>query len=274
MKQAIKKAADLLGVSISRKQRPAPNTPQQRERKPAKPVRINIGGGDYYYGTGWHNIEFVTDGYADKYETLESNIDIHHDLTTLKPFPIEENTLVAAYTSHVIEHLKDEHVSFMFKNVYRLLKPGGYFRISCPDMDLYLRAFFDKDMDFFHYRDKHPHYSRWGINDSLVGMFLDVFATGETTKKYTYEEVHKILTEKELPEALDFFSNQKPYDPKLSHHHVNWWNKEKIGRMLREAGFTNIYASSPGQSFCPEMRDLRLFDNGDPKISLFVECKK
>jgi hypothetical protein len=44
--------------------------------------------------------------------------------------------------------------------------------------------------------------------------------------------------------------------------------------MFREAGFREVYLSALGQSYCPDMRDLGLFDMGDPKISMFVEGRK
>src|SRR5262245_53949874 len=92
--------------------------------KAATPRRIVIGGGDYVYGTAWHNVEYVTAGYADKYKALPKNIDIAHDLTAGKPLPIGDQTIEAAYTSHVIEHLKDEHVQFMFNDTWRVLERG------------------------------------------------------------------------------------------------------------------------------------------------------
>jgi hypothetical protein len=44
--------------------------------------------------------------------------------------------------------------------------------------------------------------------------------------------------------------------------------------MLRESGFTEIYRSGYGQSFSPVMRDVDLFDNTHPKISLYMEAIK
>lgn len=244
-------------------------------RKPKIPQRIIIGGGDRNYGPDWHNIEYVTDGFADKYKTLKQNIDISHDLTAYKPFPIQDESILAAYSSHVIEHLKEEHIRFILQDTYRILKPGGYFRISCPNMDLYIRAFLEKDMDFFHYRN-HPHYVKLGISDSIAGMFLDVFATqlGERSRHYTYEEVRSTIERLGVEQAIEHYCKQADYGYEKSHYHVNWFSPAKLMGMLREVGFGSVYQSALGQSYCPEMRDLTVFDMGDPKISLFVECKK
>jgi predicted SAM-dependent methyltransferase len=248
---------------------------QDEDAKATVPRRIIIGGGDYVYGPAWHNVEYVTAGYADKYKALPKNIDIAHDLTAGKPLPIRDGTIEAAYTSHVIEHLKDDHVQFMFDDTWRVLQPGGYFRISCPNIDLYVRAFLEKDLEFFHYRH-HAHYAAAGIQDSVAGLFLDVFATdiGSRPKPYTYEDVRASMETHGIEQALDRYSAEAPYDYAKSHFHVNWFNPAKLTRMLGAAGFKQIYVSSFGQSFCPAMRDIKMFDLGDPKISLYVECKK
>jgi hypothetical protein len=243
--------------------------------KPSTPERIVLGGGDHAYGSLWHNIDYVTEGYADKYKHLRRNIDIAHDLTSARPLPIEGGTLVAAYTSHVIEHLKDEHVAFVLHDTHRALKKGGMFRLSCPNIDLYVRALRDNDLDFFHYRD-HLHYVRLGIQDSVVGLFLDVFATalGEHENKPTREEVLAAIDTLGVDQALDDYCSQACYDYSRSHYHVNWFGPRKLTSMLREAGFEEVYLSAMGQSYCAEMRNLSCFDRGDPKISMFIECRK
>ncbi len=272
----VRKLLNPIGIDIVR------YDPQTRPKptagfgpKPTVPKRIIIGGGDHAYGENWHNIEYVTQGYADKYRALERNVDIPHDLTSGTPFPVEDASIVAAYSSHVFEHLKDEHIRFVLKDTYRALQPGGYLRVSCPDVNLYVRAFLENDLSFFHYRD-HPHYAGLGIQNSVVGLFLDVFAThlGERQPQYTYDEVRSGIERLGAEHAIEHYCRQVEYEHARSHYHVNWFNPGKLIRFLREAGFSDVYESALGQSHCPEMRDLTIFDTGDPKISMFVECRK
>lgn len=272
----VRRLLNALGVDIVRYRPNQRSASKRGARRPksVKPLRINIGGGDRDYGPEWHNIEFVTPGYSDKYRNLPDHTDIAHDLSGMLPFPIGDGTLKAAYTSHVIEHLKDEPVQFMFDDVYRTLQPGGRFRISCPDISLYVRAFLERDLGFFHYRNDHPHYAEMGIVDSLPGLFLDVLSTGKHAAGFSDEQVRAILQQKGRAEALDYFSGLVTYHRERSHYHVNWFDEDKIIDMLRKAGFEEVYPSALGQSFVPEMRDLSVFDTGDPKISLFVECRK
>lgn len=271
----MRKLFNLMGVDVVRYKPPVQASQGGARTKPAAPQRIIIGGGDRDYGPDWHNIEFVTQGYADKYATLPRNIDVPHDLTSAKPFAIRDETILAAYSSHVFEHLKDEHIRRILRDTYRVLAPGGYLRVSCPDIDLYVRAFLDKDLEFFHYRD-HPHYAKLGISNSIVGMFLDVFATrlGELPRKHSYEDVRSAMESMGIEQSIEHFCRQAAYDYAKSHYHVNWFNRAKLMGMFREAGFQEVYESALGQSRCPAMRDLTTFDMGDPKISMFVECRR
>lgn len=236
------------------------------------PTKVIVGGGDYFYGADWHNIEYVTKGYSDKYSSLPRNIDISLDLSASPKFPIADDSLEAVYTSHVIEHLEDAHVLNVFKNAHRTLKIGGYLRISCPDIDLYLRALKDNDLDFFHYRHV-AYYQEAKISDSLPGLFLDVF-TRQANKNVTRDHLMSLFNKLGPVDALNELKSSESYDPMYSHHHINWFNLDKLQNMLRESGFNLIYRSGKGQSFSPSMRNMNVFDTGDPKISLFVEAQK
>ena len=276
LKQILKKSLNSLGIHFKRYDPTDPfNVPKEWVEegvKAAHPERIVIGGGDRNYGPRWHNIEFVTPGYAEKYKSLPANTDIAHDLTANKPLSIDSETIEAAYTSHVIEHLQDEHVAYVFADTYRVLKPGGVFRITCPDIDLYIRAFLDKDLSFFHYRD-HYHYVDLGINESVAGMFLDVFAT-PIAQNARYEEIADSFKTKGIIPTLEYYRSKVVYDGKQSHFHINWFNVEKLKTMLKKAGFSNFRVSGMGQSHYSDMRNLSKFDTQDFKISLFVECVK
>lgn len=246
---------------------------KNKQPKINPPANLIIGGGNRSYGPEWHNLEYATIGYQDKYKNLSNNIDINHDLTSSNPFPIASNSINKVYSSHVIEHLKEEHTFFIFKEIYRVLKKDGIFRLSCPDIDLYIRAFMNKDIDFFHYRD-HPHYRRMGIQNSISGLFIDVFATGNQSIDYTDDQLRYLIDQNGVYNTLDSLCKQTPYNPEQSHFHVSWYNYEKIFNMLTQAGFDNIYKCALGQSANESFRNLNIFDMGDPKISLFVECKK
>jgi predicted SAM-dependent methyltransferase len=48
--------------------------------------------------------------------------------------PIEENSAQAVYASHVLEHLAYDEFWVALRNTYKMLKPGGVFRMIVPDL--------------------------------------------------------------------------------------------------------------------------------------------
>ena len=199
-------------------------------------------------------------------------------MTSQKPLPAESNTIKVVYTSHVIEHLSDECVQFYFAEVHRCLQSGGFFRITCPDIDLEYDAYCRGDLTFFAWP------TPWGTRSfSLEQRFLEHFGTALTFNhpetdcyKYTDEEIRNVFSKLSKEEALNFFIKQIPLRSKHSYpeNHVNWFNVDKIQAMLKKAGFENVYESRYSQSKCLLMRNPQLFDSTVPSLSLYVECQK
>ena len=91
--------------------------------------KLNIGA-CAFLKDGWLNL----DKSSGRYTGEQSKIDIQHDLMSGESISLDDNSLIAAYTSHTIEHISDEAVNRLFKEVYRMLKGGGAFRVTCPDI--------------------------------------------------------------------------------------------------------------------------------------------
>ena len=73
---------------------------------------------------------------------------MEYDLTALAPLPFADGAVDLIYCSHVIEHVPNEVVANMFKEAFRVLKPGGGIRVACPDAALFLIAYENKDVEF------------------------------------------------------------------------------------------------------------------------------
>lgn len=236
----------------------------EEKERPEKPRYLNIGAGGFYHPF-WHNLNLPG---------AEEAVHIAHDLMSGKRLPIESNTLKVAYTSHVIEHLSDRAVRYLFEEVYRCLRPGGFFRIVSPDLDLEYDAYLRRDALFW-----------WWENPevSIEQRFLDHFASPLSLKhpevpckKYSDEEIQSIFTDMGKEQALDFFVSQIPVHVKGKYpsHHINWFNKTKLMAMLMQSGFNDIWESRMGQSRCVFLRDIAKFDHSHFEFSLYIECRK
>lgn len=80
--------------------------------------------------------------------------------------PFSDNTFTFIYSEHFFEHLFFDEASWLFKELFRILKPGGVIRTVVPDADLrvYERAEMvgapDKKMPFTH---PWKHKTRWNV---------------------------------------------------------------------------------------------------------------
>lgn len=246
----------------------------QETKRPEIPRYINIGAGGFYHPF-WHNLDMPNAYYAD---SQKDKVHIKYDLRSLQPLPFNNDTIKVAYTSHVIEHINNNEVAYLFTEVYRCLQPGGYFRITCPDMDLEYEAFNRGDDLFWIWPNA------YGVfNKTIEQKFLDHFATALTlihpnknTEKFSDQKIQEIFTKMKKEDAFDFLIHQIP--PHLRQNfpgdHINWFNTNKLMTMLNESGFEKIHESKYRQSHSPLLRNHHLFDTTCPELSLYIECRK
>lgn len=249
----------------------------------------NVGSGTFSHKY-WTNIDLASDWYAGSQAGTDF---INFDLFSYAPLPIESGKAEAVYTSHTVEHINDRACANMFAEAYRILKPGGYFRITTPNIDLDLAAWRRGDRDYFYHIPlySHPDVMKGSkLNPdmpfdkaSLEQIVLFSFASHVSQlgrdngkPKVTDEEFRNAFETMGDEGALNHFSQRCTIEDQREAfgYHMNWWNVAKATRMLREAGFSNIWQSGFGQSHSTSMRDTILFDKQDPKMSLYMEARK
>ncbi|MCE0497495.1 MAG: class I SAM-dependent methyltransferase [Methylacidiphilales bacterium] len=99
-------------------------------------IKVQLGPGKRNYLKGWINVDA---------NMFTGKCDVWADLDNPLPFP--DSTVDAIYSHHVIEHL--ENPAFHFREIYRVLKPGGIFRIGGPNGDAALQKFMEQDSGWF-----------------------------------------------------------------------------------------------------------------------------
>ena len=217
-------------------------------------TKINIGGGPWAR-KGWHNLEWYS----------KNTATIQQDLRKCLPIPLESNTMEKAFSSHCIEHLEDYQLRHLFSELYRIMKHGAVLRLSCPDADLFYKAYGENNICLF----------EWVYGRSLEEKFINCFVSYEggsgvpnvnpAIVKKNYTELSK---EDFLNWAISHVDRTREYIA-----HINWLNYPKLSVMLAEAGFTDIEKSGVYQSKDEEFRDDKDFDLHHG-ISLFIECRK
>lgn len=244
----------------------------------------NIGAGTFSHPC-WTNIDFESEWYGN------NTAGISYDLFSLKPLPIASESAEVVYTSHSVEHINNEAAQNMFDESYRILKPGGYFRVTTPNIDLEYRAYKENDRRYYYWIDTYSIRKNWErakynkpLNEaSIEQIFLTHFASSASTLhsdgapvRIDDAELRQLFGQMDLEKALDYCCSKCPVEiqNKYPGNHMNWWNFNKARAMLEKAGFTKIYLSAYGQSYCPALRDVRFFDNTHPPISLYVEAIK
>ena len=53
----------------------------------------------------------------------------------VRGLPVPDGSATGVYASHVLEHLTRDEFDVAIKNTYRILKPGGIFRLIVPDLE-------------------------------------------------------------------------------------------------------------------------------------------
>jgi len=91
---------------------------------------------------------------------------LQHDAT--KPFPVEEGSFEWVYSEHFIEHIPQQMAVEWLREVRRVLKPGGFLRLSTPSLRRYAEGYLDMAMALFS-KTTHSACKEWALPMSLCG---------------------------------------------------------------------------------------------------------
>lgn len=63
----------------------------------------------------------------------------------IKGLPLTDSSCDGVYASHVLEHLSLADFRAALRNTYRILKPGGIFRLVVPDLETLARRYLESE---------------------------------------------------------------------------------------------------------------------------------
>jgi SAM-dependent methyltransferase len=99
-------------------------------------VRVHLGPGQRRYLPGWINVDAnMFTGKCDVWANLCDGL------------PFRNDSVDGIYSHHVIEHLPD--LDFHFAEMFRVLKPGGVFRVGGPNGDAAIRKYVEGAGEWF-----------------------------------------------------------------------------------------------------------------------------
>jgi len=123
----------------------------------------------------------------------------------IKGLPITNNSAHGVYASHILEHLSYTDFWHALANTYRILRPGGLFRLVVPDLEARARK------------------------------YLSEISTGDAEANSRFMRASSIGAETRLRGvrmmAQAAFGNT---------HHLWMWDEPSMAAALRSTGFTNV----------------------------------
>lgn len=264
---------------------------------------INIGG-SRFYKRHWKVLDYRHPS-TDRYDF--PGIDYNFDLTSGLSLPFANDQVLYFYSSHTLEHIPQEFVPHILREIHRCLKPGGALRITLPDFDKLWQALQAEDWDSIvnitgskeydrwrgavflygereaskilpawqkEFKRRRPPFDRQLVADAFIGDFA-----GYWRGRVTLDDLTRLASEMNVESFADKFCLTIPREWQAAHpqEHINWWNLEKMSLLLKAAGFSRVYQSTPYQSRYPEMVGVSKywsFDHVRMDSSLYVEAVK
>jgi len=243
----------------------------------------NLGAEASFKHPAWTVINLPSEHYGEYY------IDISWDLMSREPLPIEDEKAQVIFSRYTLEHVDDGSAQHFLVEANRALISGGTLRLIVPDIDIFYLAYLAKVPDIF-YRPKqeletfpNEKFSQNPNRASFEQRFLWRFASNASelhpdgaSVRISDQDFRKAFTELSFAEAMNYCTSKCSLEvqKKYRENHINWFNADKLLRMLKEAGFANSYRSGFGKSRCPILREVSLLEARQPEIGLFVEAVK
>lgn len=292
-KNLVKRSFESVGLEVKRTQAPLTTLDTYVRLYGEEAVRnrrfYNFGAGGFRH-EAWTNVDNPSEHYRHNFE--DNPHVLPHDFESSERLRIDSESAQLAYTSHCIEHLRDDSVLRLFGEAHRILRPGGIFRVTAPDIDLCYRAYKNGDRHFFYWFEpltKDPEAARKELlilpptGPSPAQMFLFTIASSVSElhadgapERISDRELERMVEAHGLERALDEVCAKCPADVQRKHpwNHINWWTKSKTLTFLKNAGFEDVYVSAYGQSMAPVLRDTKYFDSTQPGVTFYVEARK
>lgn len=159
-----------------------------------------------------------------------------------RPLPFQDETADIVYSSHTLEHLHVEDAKNLFREIHRVLKPGGITRILVPDGTNAVRS------------GVLPEFTEQDYERTIAPM---------NARAMHYMNMGKFPAY--LPPWKRIWFNYRDV-----HFHKYLYTDQSLGALFRWAGFRDVRKTAAFESRIAEIRDVEIEGRGSDG-SLCVE---
>jgi len=214
-------------------------------------------------------------------------------------FPYAENSIVAIYTSHLIEHLDPEEAKRFVGECFRVLRPQGIIRIVTPDFEVLAKEYV-RNLDDALRGDEEAELRHEWLMIEIFDQFSRRRSGGRMLDYWTQRpmpcedyvvarlgnEVKSFLDHyrgnQDFAAEIDFKRSKPPTEreeKELQWERHRWlYDQLSLRRLLEHAGFHSVRKTTAGLSSIPEFEDEHFDLLADGSVrkpdSLFFEAVK
>ena len=230
-------------------------------------LKVQLGAAGDSALVGWLNIDIVG-GRAIRTKSGPQPVELAMSIASTK-LPMKDSSCSCIYAAHTLEHIRyPEDASFVLGEIFRVLRPGGVFRLVVPDARVWLENYVKSDFKVSPVEDKAAFWSAARKNWPAWQWIPDDPYTGTR-----------------LPIALRYLGGMET-EQEMNNPHKTGYDFETMKAALLRAGFTagNVIQSTYMNS---KHKDLQIddiseaamhyFEGKDGKkeyFSLFMEATK
>ncbi len=168
-------------------------------------------------------------------------------LDVTKVFPVQSDSFDYVFSEHHIEHINYKDAQFMLKEVFRIMKKGGVMRICTPDLNRYMKTYFEED----------------AMNAPFVSEVLEKWI-----KSGFYNAKNYIPAPGQ--ENISFFVN----DIFLNYEHKFIYDAQTLIKLLKDTGFSEVYMSTATKSDIEALNNIETHVGNVASHTLAVEAIK
>ncbi len=160
-----------------------------------------------------------------------------------RPLPFRDDTFDAAFALHIIEHLTPEEANSFVAEVFRVLQPGGIFRVSTPDLESIVNAYLERlvacnqqptEQNIVKYNWAVLELLDQMVRDESGGLMKEAAKRGYYDPNYAHERYGDVFDEFYRPASLEHSSPRKTFWERIRSKSAKelpraiWWRLQDI----------------------------------------------